>query len=462
MADDTDFALALVDALSRAHNARTCARAAFDLLRARFSLVALRLELDEHPQPRVLASIARKRGGRDVAARFVYAPLVDVAGQNGTLVLGLAIDAALPPARFLSACACVVAAALRQVSALGRVAQVSRRAHARSRALDAALREHGPGAIVAGSAMMRHVFANVVPAVAQQTTSVLIQGETGTGKELVARRIHELSPRARGPFVRVNCGAIPGGLVESALFGHERGAFTGAVRRQVGLFERAQDGTLFLDEIGELPLAAQPKLLRVLEMREMERVGGDRTVPTNARVLAATHRDLQAMVRDGTFRSDLFYRLDVVSIRIPPLRERVGEIDALAAQLLDDIARRMGRAAPRLTKSVLKRLRAHPWRGNVRELQNVLERSMLFSEDGTFDLDLGTHALAGGDGGAPIATFAEASRRCIEEALAASEGHIYGDGGAARRLDLEPTTLASKMKKLGIPSVRRAQRRAQR
>ena len=256
--------------------------------------------------------------------------------------------------------------------------------------------------------------------------------------------------------MRVNCGAIPASLVESTLFGHERGAFTGAVRGAVGLFERADEGTLFLDEIGELPLAAQVKLLRALETGEFDRVGGERTLRVNVRIVCATHRDLAAMVQSGTFRSDLYYRINVVTIVVPPLRERASEIDALARYLVADVARRLGRRAPTLGRDVLRRLRAHPWRGNVRELQNVLERSLLFSPDGAFELDLPEPPSAGE---ARALSFDASSRRVIEEALAATRGRIYGPDGAAAMLRLKPTTLVSKIARLGI---RRAAGRAPR
>jgi len=346
----------------------------------------------------------------------------------------------------------LLAVALHHASVLGRVATLSRRAHADSRALrDEIKRALLPPDVIAQSPAMQKIFGEVVPLIARQDTTVLIRGESGTGKEIVARRIHALSPRAHRPFLKVNCGALPAELVESTLFGHERGAFTGATQRHEGLFERAHGGTLLLDEVGDLPLAAQVKLLRALQEGEIERVGGQSPLRVDVRVLAATHRDLPTMVAEGHFRADLYYRLDVFPLFLPPLRERPEDVEALSLLVVDRLARRMGRQAPRLTPDVLQRLRAHAWPGNVRELENVLERALLLSPGDALELPaaLGSariHEIA--PGGARVETYEEASRRCIAAALAACSGKIYGSGGAAKLLGLKPSTLQSKMKKL--------------
>jgi transcriptional regulator with GAF, ATPase, and Fis domain len=322
---------------------------------------------------------------------------------------------------------------------------VSRRAYAQSRELGDRLKELLPSSVIAVSPPMRRLFREVVPAVAKQSTTVLLLGETGAGKEVVAKRIHELSPRARRIYLRINCGAIPPSLLESALFGHARGAFTGAVRAQAGVFERAHEGTLLLDEVGELSLDAQVRLLRVLETGELERVGGDRTLRVDVRVIAATHRDLEAAAAEGKFRRDLFYRLSVFPIRVPPLRERVSDIEPLARHILGELSRAFGEPQPTLERKALARLRANGWPGNVRELENVLERSLILSRGGPLQINLPSTPTTR----SPV-RFEDAARRCIADALAASGGRIYGREGAAAILGLKPTTLVSKMQKLDV------------
>ncbi|MDI3291872.1 sigma 54-interacting transcriptional regulator [Polyangium sp. 15x6] len=349
----------------------------------------------------------------------------------------------------------VLSVALHHASVLTRVATLSRRAHADSRKLrDELQRVLLPPDVIARSPAMQTLLQEVVPLIARQDTTVLIRGESGTGKEVVARRIHALSLRAHRPFLKVNCGALPGELVESTLFGHERGAFTGATQRHEGLFERAHGGTLLLDEIGDLPLTAQVKLLRVLQEGEIERVGGQTPMRVDVRVLAATHRNLEAMVEGGHFRADLYYRLDVFPLVVPPLRERPEDIEAMVPVILDRLALRIGRVPPRVTPEALGRLRAHAWPGNVRELENVLERALLLSPGETLSLPATFGAARLGPAAAPepthVETYEEASRRCIAAALSQSGGKVYGPGGAARLLGLKPSTLQSKMKKLGM------------
>jgi transcriptional regulator with GAF, ATPase, and Fis domain len=423
-----DTVLRLVEVLSRAHTETTCAQAACEVLGAQALEIVLEPP-DGAPRRFVV-------GDRDARGRGAVFALTDVAGVTGRARV---VGASAPPAFGV-----ILSAALRQVHAIARVAEASRRAHRASRELGDRLREATlPASIVAVAPATRRVFHELVPAVARRDVTVLVTGETGTGKEVVAQRIHDLSGRAKRAIVRVNCGAIPGELVESTLFGHERGAFTGAVRRQIGVFERAHTGTLFLDEIGELPLAAQAKLLRVLETGLIERVGGDRTIAVDARVIAASHRDLERLAREGSFRDDLYYRLSVFPIHVPPLRERSSEIAVLARRILGELA---GERAPRLDRRTIARLRAYTWPGNVRELRNVLERGLLLMEGGELRVDLPLERRA------DVTSFADTSRRCIEGALVASRGRIYGASGAAALLGLKPTTLASKMKRLGVRS----------
>ena len=285
-----------------------------------------------------------------------------------------------------------------------------------------------------------------VRSVAPTDTTVLIQGETGTGKECIARALHEASRRSDGPFVQVNCAAIPAGLLESELMGHERGAFTGAIHRRIGRFELARNGTIFLDEVGELPLELQPKLLRLLQEREFERVGGSETIRSNARVIAATNCDLGQMVRARTFREDLFYRLDVFPIVVPPLRERKRDIPVLANHFAELFAKRMGRPVRRLEPHVLERLVAYSWPGNIRELQNVIERAMILSRDETIDLP----PLDPPRETFPSDALADVNRAHILHVLRETNWVVAGPSGAAARLQMKRSTLNYRMKQLGI------------
>jgi formate hydrogenlyase transcriptional activator len=291
--------------------------------------------------------------------------------------------------------------------------------------------------------------------VAPGDTTVLLLGETGTGKELLARFIHDRSARAKGPFVAVNCAALPEALVESELFGHEKGAFTGAAGRKAGKFEVAHRGTLFLDEIGDLPLEAQAKLLRVLQDGQVQRVGSTTAVQVDVRVIAATNQDLEAAMLLGRFRSDLYYRLSVFPIRIPPLRERREDIGLLARHFVRRFAAKLRRGVCDIADDAMSRLRDYDWPGNVRELQNVIERAVILSSGPTVEArvvgvaETGS-ALQGAGGPARLPTLAEAETRAILAALEAAGWRISGRGGAADLLGLKPTTLHAKMKKLGI------------
>ncbi|MFY3742508.1 sigma-54-dependent Fis family transcriptional regulator [Anaeromyxobacter sp. Red801] len=311
--------------------------------------------------------------------------------------------------------------------------------------------------VVGSSEGLRRVLAQVAR-VARTDSTVLILGETGTGKELIARAIHKQSRRAARAFIRVNCGAIPPSLVTSELFGHERGAFTGAVQRRLGRFEAANGGTLFLDEIGELTVEAQVALLRVLQEREIERIGSNRPVPVDVRVLAATNRDLNEAVASGSFRQDLFYRINVFPLQVPPLRERQDDLPLLAEYLIERYARRSGKRITRISKETLELFRAYEWPGNVRELQNVVERAVILCDGETFVVDaswLKRQTTAHrGPTVSLVGTLAEREREMIESALVASGGRVAGPSGAAARLGIPRQTLDSKIRALQIQKQR--------
>ncbi|MCC6671471.1 MAG: sigma 54-interacting transcriptional regulator [Planctomycetes bacterium] len=324
-------------------------------------------------------------------------------------------------------------------------------------------RTHGTAVIVAESDATRRVVQQV-RIVAPTDATVLITGESGTGKEVIARAIHEQSPRRGKPLIRVNCGAVPEALFESEFFGHVRGAFTGALKDRLGRFELADGGTLFLDEVGEIPLAMQAKLLRVVQEREFERVGDGTTRRVDVRIVAATNRDLRREVEAGRFRQDLYYRLGVFPIELPPLRERVADIAPLAEHFLRTAPRGTGRA-PRLDRQALRQLEAYSWPGNVRELHNAMERARIVAVDGILRFDgLGAPSRQAGDAkatrpGVPLAAPGAVKTRAqlrneeranLEAALAASGGKVFGPGGAAQLLGMKPTTLASRLKVLGI------------
>jgi formate hydrogenlyase transcriptional activator len=307
--------------------------------------------------------------------------------------------------------------------------------------------------IVGSSAALGKVLRQVSK-VASSDSTILILGETGTGKELIARAIHKRSKRADRAFIGVNCGAIPPSLMASELFGHEKGAFTGATQRRLGRFESANGGTIFLDEIGDLSGEIQIALLRVLQEREIERVGGNHSIPVDVRVLAATHRDLNALVAEGRFREDLLYRLDVVPIVVPPLRERVADISLLVEYFIDRFAKRAGKKFRTIDKKSLKVFQAYGWPGNVRELQNVIERAVILSEGETFVADetwLKRELPASPERtGTLNGALIKQEKEMIEAALAASQGRISGPSGAAVKLGLPSRTLDSKMRRLKI------------
>jgi transcriptional regulator with GAF, ATPase, and Fis domain len=322
--------------------------------------------------------------------------------------------------------------------------------------IDPGRRGRRPGrvaAIVGRSQALREVLLQA-DRVAATDSTVLVCGETGTGKEIVARAIHDASERRDGPFIKVNCAAIPHGLLESELLGHEKGAFTGATAQRIGRFELAHRGTLFLDEIGEMTLELQPKLLRLLQEREFERVGGTRTVRSDVRVIAATHRDLPAMVHQRTFREDLFYRLNVFPLVLPPLRNRRQDIPLLVAHFVTELAERFNKDVSAVPPETLQHLKDYDWPGNVRELQNVVERAMILAQGSILkfptlhnDASPAAEELPGDD-------LAAVVRAHILAVLEATGWTVAGPRGAAARLGVKRSTLNYRMKKLGIPPVR--------
>jgi DNA-binding NtrC family response regulator len=304
-------------------------------------------------------------------------------------------------------------------------------------------------AIVGNSGALMHVL-ELVKTVAPTDSTVLLHGETGTGKELFARAIHNLSPRRERAFVCLNCAAIPSGLVESELFGHEKGAFTGALMQKRGRFELADGGTLFLDEIGDISLDLQPKLLRALQEHEFERLGSTRTIHVDARLIAATHRDLEAMIGKNQFREDLFYRLNVFPIEIPPLRERREDIPLLVNYFVSRLSRRMQKCIRTIPKEAMEALVSAPWPGNVRELENFIERCAIVTQGEELIVPSPELKRSLARTATPASTFEEAGRQVIIDALKGASGKISGKSGAAELLGLKRSTLQNKMRKMNI------------
>ena len=410
---------------------------------------------------------------RPDAPRFREEPLLAAYGYGSLVsfplvfeneILGT-LDIAHPPREGLLACcfevarqvAHLVAIALHNSLMVEEVRRLNRLLGKENALLKEEIRQIKRNArYVAESPAMKEVVERV-RLVAAATTTVLVRGETGTGKEGLARMIHEFSPRFNAPFVPVNLGAIPEGLIESELFGHEKGAFTGAARRRPGRFEQADGGTIFLDEVGDAPPSVQVRLLRVLQERMVERVGGTEPVTVDVRVVAATNRDLEEMVARGTFRSDLYYRLAVFPIELPPLRERREEVRPLAAHFLTRHAALMHRRPPRVSEESWRALEAHDWPGNVRELENYVQRALILSPGPELvlpALPAGLERATPAAAQAPQAPgrFDDEVRTLIERALDHAGGRVYGPGGAASLLGLRPTTLQGKMRKYGVRS----------
>jgi formate hydrogenlyase transcriptional activator len=404
---------------------------------------------------------------REDLKSFCFLPLLTRNHAIGTLVLARLRDDAFSQAdiEFLSQVANQVALAVENALAFREIRELKEQLAKEKLYLEDEIRaEMNFAQIIGNSASLRKSLKRV-ETVAPTDSTVLIYGETGTGKELIARAIHDLSPRRSKPFVKLNCAAIPTGLLESELFGHEKGAFTGAVAQRIGRFEVADGGTIFLDEIGEIPLELQTKLLRVLQEREFERLGSSRTIRTNARLIAATNRDLEALVSEQKFRSDLFFRLDVFPVHIPALRERDGDIPLLARQFTQQFSTRMKKVIETIPSAAMDALCRYHWPGNIRELQNVIERAVIISAGPDLCVDVAdlkfpktshpgeTTVAANSEGnGALQNLLEETERQQILQALKQSKWVVAGPNGAAARLGMNRSTLQVRMRKLGISS----------
>jgi len=412
-------------------------------------VVARDTDIDRYPNPNFRRFVAL--GTRSAC----LVPLIARDRTIGTLDLGRMTDDAWTPedVEFLVQVASQIAMTVENSLAFRELAEMKERLATEKLYLqDEISLDQNIGNMV-GEGPAFHGVVKGIQTVAPTDANVLITGETGTGKELVARAIHELSGRSKGSFVKVNCAAIPASLLESELFGHEKGSFTGAVAQKMGRFEVAHNGTLFLDEIGEMPLELQPKLLRATQDQEFERVGGNRTIRTNARLVAATNRDLKAMVEEGKFRADLYYRLHVFPLEVPPLRERREDIPLLSRYFVQKHSQRMSRNIDSIPTSVLDALTNYDWPGNIRELQNVLERSVILTKGSALEVPM--HELMGK--AAPVtcrggsrAEPHNAERARILKALEEARGQVGGPDGAAARLGLKRTTFQSRMRKLNI------------
>ncbi|MBT4499841.1 MAG: sigma-54-dependent Fis family transcriptional regulator [Gemmatimonadetes bacterium] len=330
--------------------------------------------------------------------------------------------------------------------------QVQDRTEALSAACQALSSVDDSSQFISESPAMRQVCVQLEQ-VAPTELTALIQGETGTGKSVVARLLHQLSPRRDAPFVQVNCGSLPSNLVESELFGHEKGAFTGASSRRIGKVELVQQGTLFLDEIGDMPHEVQVKLLRLLEERAFERVGGNRVLSSQARVIAATNRDLERLVQESRFREDLYFRLRVFPVHLPPLRERGADIPLLARSAVEDFSRRLNRSVSQINPAVLDRLQEYAWPGNVRELEHLMQRAVLVCQSQRIelqDIDMAPRLHAGEPPPSGFISLAEQEKQHIRRALEATNWVVFGERGAARLLDINPQTLRYRIKKHGL------------
>jgi formate hydrogenlyase transcriptional activator len=402
---------------------------------------------------------------REGLKSFCFLPLLSRNRAIGTLVLARLRDDAFSQADvdFLSQVAKQVALAVENALAYREIRELKDQLSKEKLYLEDEIRtEMNFAQIIGSSASLRRALKRV-ETVAPTDSTVLIYGETGTGKELIARGIHDLSPRRAKPFVKLNCAAIPTGLLESELFGHEKGAFTGAIAQRIGRFEVADGGTIFLDEIGEIPLELQTKLLRVLQEREFERLGSSRTLRTDARLIAATNRDLEAMVSEQKFRSDLFFRLDVFPVHVPPLRERDGDIPLLARHFTQQFSRRMKKVIETIHSAAMDALCRYHWPGNIRELQNVIERAVIISTGPVLSVDVTDlkFSKAGpppaekpaspkATNGALHNVLEETERQQILKALKQSNWIVAGPNGAAAHLGMNRSTLQVRIRKLGI------------
>ena len=411
---------------------------------------------------------ARRLGMKDTAQAEIgtvcILPLVSRSRVLGVFGVVKYQDKALAgdDIEFLTQIANQVAIAVENACAFGEIRELKEKLAQEKLYLEDEIRsEMNFAQIVGKSASLRRVLKQV-ETVAPTDSTVLIYGDTGTGKELIARAIHDLSPRRSKPFVKLNCAAIPTGLLESELFGHEKGAFTGAIAQRIGRFEVANGGTIFLDEIGEIPLELQTKLLRVLQEREFERLGSSRTLRTDARLIAATNRDLETMVSEQKFRSDLFFRLNVFPVHVPPLRERQGDIPLLVRHFTQQFSRRMNRVIETIPSTAMDALSRYHWPGNIRELQNVIERAVIISTGPALNIDVSDlkfskvdlpakkHATSKSANGALHSVLEETERQQILRALKECNWVVSGPNGAAAHLSMKRSTLQLRMQKLGI------------
>ena len=395
--------------------------------------------------PPVIAQMLRA----EFIASVTTLPLVGASGPIGAMVLGSRKENSFTHADLdlLSQVRSQISLAIDNALAYGRLSASQDHLEDQRVYLESEINsEYNFEEVVGRSSVFKKVLEQVT-IVAPTDATVLLHGETGTGKELIARAIHNLSVRRQRTFVRLNCAAIPSSLLESELFGHEKGAFTGALMQKKGRFELADGGSLFLDEIGDINLELQPKLLRALQEREFERLGSTRTMRVDVRLIAASHRDLPEMIRQGSFREDLFYRLSVFPIEIPPLRERPEDIPLLVNYFVSKLSKRMRKNIKSIPRQAMEVLTNSPWKGNVRELANFIERAVILSHGEELHVPMAELQLSHSHN---VSTFHEAERKVIIEALKAASGRISGHGGAAERLGLKRTTLQNKMRRLGI------------
>jgi formate hydrogenlyase transcriptional activator len=411
-----------------------------------------RTDLDTFPE----SAFIRARGIRSACC----VPLATAHGVLGTLNLGAFSDHAFSDEQFplLTRVAGQIAIAVRNAFSYERIEELNAQLAREKLYLEDEIRSDYQFEEIIGRSQALGRVLREIETVAPTDSTVLISGETGSGKELVARAIHQLSTRRGHAFVKLNCAAIPTGLLESELFGHEKGAFTGAINQRIGRFELANRGTVFLDEVGEIPLELQPKLLRVLQEREFERLGSTRTLRTDARLIAATNRDLEALADEQKFRQDLFYRLNVFPITVPPLRERREDIPMLVRHFAQQFARRMKKNVEDISSETMEALTQYDWPGNIRELQNLIERAVILSTRPTLDVPVAalngrrTPSVPGStlSRGLEAETLADADRRHIVAALERTNWVIAGPNGAAARLGIKRSTLQFRMRKLGI------------
>ncbi len=418
-----------------------------DRMRSRTPVMETLEDVERKIPPAVAASLRAES-----IASLAHISLVSVRGLIGLISLGSRRVNAFSQQDLdlLMQVATQISLALDNALVYGRLSASRNRLEDERVYLESEIRsEYGFEDIVGKSAALRKVLDQVT-IVAPTDSTVLLRGETGTGKELIARAIHQLSSRRQRTFVKLNCAAIPSGLVESELFGHEKGAFTGALAQKRGRFELAHEGSLFLDEIGDISAELQPKLLRTIQEHEFERLGSNRTIHVDVRLIAATHRDLAAMIRDGEFREDLFYRLNVFPIEIPPLRQRRDDIPLLVHYFVTRLARRMRKQITVVPKQAMDVLVNWDWPGNIRELENFIERAVILTQGDTLNVPLRELRTAKGATVASLSSFEDAEKGAIVAALRAAKGRIAGKGGAAESLGLRRTTLQNKMRRLNI------------